>query len=900
MAKKIQKGKLITELVKGSLDYTMNLIRNAFRMQFPDPEYESGNYRACYIEETFSDYVIVREYGKTELKVDEYYKVTYSKEGETYTFAPRDQWEVVELAYQPQTPSPALPQMGEHNLEKGAKRKAKRFEETIANSIQLVESEEEEKNPDGPWRIRAVGITANIINGNGRRYPAKVLEGAVKELKSHLHESNGQGRMKSLTGESDHPADKGNRRSLLSEIVFNWERVEFDGQQVLLEGNLLGTSAGKDIHAQMRGGVIPGISQRGYGESKKMKEKDVEIEEITQLIITGYDGTAPNEQSDPYGSINYFETKSSEDDMNELLEQLKKLFAEHPELFSNGMTEAKLAEMNENALKKLDEAIRAKLNIGPEADIAKVLNETIEKARKFDEAEKKSTIEAAITEATKELPYGEVGNQDFVEAVREANPQDTAAVKSIVERQRKLFDKVFAGKKLEKMGFKGGTSLKVQPVLETETGVPEFARGAFLLTESIRKAELKIRRDLREPKSPNEAFTIMVLERFDAVYKQQLMAESRLIEEAEQTSDLNLPYSVSRAIIEEAFPDLVASGIFDVGVIATSPTKLFYEVFSGETGYGATITDEVVTGGEEDVWYALAHGRVTPDTVTVTSNPAGTTYVEGTDYIIDYAAGRIKFLTAGSIGANDVLVDYEYTNLRNGEMQPIQRGKITLTSKTIEAAADRLADQISKEAIVFSRSQLGYDAVGRTMANLVRQMRRKIDQGLLYWAFSAVKGVASNFTDTWTIGTTQDDYDTLVRLMGDAKVIVANRFYAPTFFLASNVIAEKLTNWKGFTAGQGFPDAVLRSTGFVGAVKGLPVFQSTEFPDSLIIAGNRELVAHRVFTPMAIFGPFPSYAGSGDTTRLVAADQYYAEEFNVTDSPVYEKGAFVPIEEAGS
>lgn len=793
--------------------------------------------------------------------------------------------------------------MGESSSQQSAvseskkQKKGKRIEETFSNVLQLAESSSEAK-ADGPWRIKAIGITADTINGNGRRYPAKVLSGAVRELKSHLHESAGQGRTISLTGESDHPADKGNRRPLLGEVVVNWDSVDFDGTHVLLEGNLLGTSKGKDIHAQMLGGVMPGISQRAYGEGKMVKENGVAVEEITQLLITGYDITAPNEQSDPNGSINYFESKSSqEDDMNELLEQLKKLFAEHPELFSNGMTEAKLAEMNDNALKKMDEAIRAKLNIGADADIAKALNETLEKARKFDEGEKAKGIDNAITEATKELPYGEEGNKMFVEAVREANPQDEKAVKTVVESQRKLFDKVYAGKKLQDMGFKPGTKIQgVQPVLEAETGVPEFARGAFEISESIRKVELKSRRDLRETKSPNEAFTKMVLERFDEVYKMQLIRESKMLEEAEQTSDLNLPYSVSRAIIEEAFPDLVAAGIFDVGVIQTSPTKLFYEVFSGETGYTATVTDEVVTGGAEDTWYALAHGRITPDSVTVTSNPAGTTYDEGTDYIIDYAAGRIKLLTAGSIDTNDVLVDYSYTNLRAGEMQPIQRGKLTLSSKTIEAAADRIADQISKEAIVFSRSQLGYDAVGRTMASLVRQLRRKIDQGLLYWAYSAVKGVASNSTSAWTVGTTQDDLDELVRLMGDAKVIVANRFYAPTFFLMSNVNAERLTNWKGFTA-TGFPDATLRSTGFVGGIKGLPVYQSTEFPDNLIITGNRELVAHRVFQPLAIFGPFPSYAGSGDTTRLVAADQYYAEEFNVTESPVYEKGAFVPIEE---
>jgi len=68
----------------------------------------------------------------------------------------------------------------------------------------------------------------------------------------------------------------------------------------------------------------------------------------------------------------------------------------------------------------------------------------------------------------------------------------------------------------------------------------------------------------------------------------------------------------------------------------------------------------------------------------------------------------------------------------------------------------------------------------------------------------------------------------------------------------------------------------------------------------LIIAGNRQLVMHRVFQPMLIKGPYPTYDVSGGTSKLIAADQYYTEEFNVTESPINEKGAFVPIEEAAS
>src|SRR5690349_20774819 len=126
--KKIQKGKPLEELVKGSLEYTMSLIGNAFRAQF-----NSATQPYCYVADTFADYVIVREYGDlSKLKNDEYYKVTYSKDGESYTFAPRDQWEVVELAYQPQTSTVA---------ENKKSKKRNRFEERVNVPVVLLEAE---------------------------------------------------------------------------------------------------------------------------------------------------------------------------------------------------------------------------------------------------------------------------------------------------------------------------------------------------------------------------------------------------------------------------------------------------------------------------------------------------------------------------------------------------------------------------------------------------------------------------------------------------------------------------------------------------------------------------------------------------------------------------------------
>lgn len=762
----------------------------------------------------------------------------------------------------------------------------KRFEERIDGQMVLEEAIEGK-----PRRVRfKEAMTAGVINGNKRRYPVPVLEAAVAELATHLHESAGQGRaIQVLLGEAEHPSDKPTRRSNLLETITRWDEVTFDGQNVSITGTILETSKGKDILTLMEGGVLPGASMRGYGNSKIVKEGGTKIEEITELHITGFDLVL----EPSFENVAEFIESIQEDDMDR--EEVLTLLQDNPEIFE-GITEAQVKKMGETQLKALEEKLREALGIDEKANIAETLKATTDKARKFDESEKQAVIDAAIDEVTQDLPFGEKLNKLFVEAVKGGEYADADAVKKFAESKRKEYSQLAAAGVLNGMGFNESRQRfeVLGDVLENETGTPAFARASFELMESIAKSEMRDRRDLNKPVTRSEHLAAKLLERFDKVYRQHLIQEARLFQEAELTTDLNLPYSVSRAIIAEAFPSLVAANIFDVDTMEQSPSRLYFEAHTAETGYAATATNEVVTGGAEEVWYSLDYGRVTPGTVTVTSNPAGTTYTENTDFVINYADGKIKFLTAGDIGANDVLVTYTYTAIRKGEMAPIERAKISLTYITVEAAADRLADQISREAVVFSRSQLGYDVVSATMASLIRQTQRKIDQGLLYMALAAVKSVASNSGGAWTTGNDETDYDDLVRLIGETKVIVANRFYTPTYILMSVTNSEDLSNWKGFKR-DGFPNAILNAAGFAGGVKGLPIFSSTEFPDDTIVVGNRQLVMYRVFQPMIVKGPFPTYDVSGGTSKLVAADQYYTEEFNVTESPVEEKGAYLTV-----
>jgi len=75
----------------------------------------------------------------------------------------------------------------------------------------------------------------------------------------------------------------------------------------------------------------------------------------------------------------------------------------------------------------------------------------------------------------------------------------------------------------------------------------------------------------------------------------------------------------------------------------------------------ASVSAESHTFGGTPATIQLAHSGVQGSSVVVTSNPAGTTYIQGTDYTVDTRTGLITRLTAGAIGITAaVLASYSY------------------------------------------------------------------------------------------------------------------------------------------------------------------------------------------------------------------------------------------------
>jgi hypothetical protein len=732
----------------------------------------------------------------------------------------------------------------------------KRLNERIDQALSLIE--ETDGATDGARRVTAIGLTANVVNANRRRYSRAVLERALSEI--NVMESVGQGRL-IATGEAEHPNDKGGRPALL-ETVVKWQAAQMQGDQVLLEGLILPTAKGRDILTLIEHGVPIGVSMRGYGRSKATKEAGETVQEVQELKITGWDLVA--EPSDPYARL--LESRQGETDMEE---QDKELLAKLEEARKQ---REDLERQNAETLKALSEAQAA------QAELAE---------RKRIEA-----VEAAIAEATKELKYGDALNKLFVEAVRAAKPAQAADVAGIVEAKRTEYDAIAAAGKMASMGK--GVEVK-GPVFEAQTGQPEYTRAAYHFTERLAERGYGRIRDLREAKTPAALFARRYLEQYDAAHKAQLLAESqRLLTEAEQVSDLNLPYSVMRSIVAEVAPELVALSVFDSGFADSSPTRIYYENYAAETGAQPTVTDEAVTADLGE-WVALAHARIQPGTVVVTNSGGGTTYSEYTDYLIDYANGRL-YTVATITDGQALKVDYTYDATRGGELSAIQRGKGQLSFQTIELAADRLAQQISDEAVTYARTQLGWDATTRTMNMIIREIRQMIDTGIMRLAIAQAH-ISGNSGGAWTAAT--DTVDALVQKIGVAKVAMQNKLYTPSAILLSMTNADRLSNWSAFAVSLNRADAS-QAPGALGPgdtglrVKGLPVFASTEMPDTKILVAHRELVQYRVLAskPMTMKGPYPSYHTDG---KLIAADQYYVEEYNATVALIADKGAFVTV-----
>jgi hypothetical protein len=111
-------------------------------------------------------------------------------------------------------------------------------------------------------------------NNNGRVYSKPLLEREVKRIAEAMTQRR-------LMGELDHPSHDSVKLSNVSHLITN---LDFNGNELVGECELLDTPSGKVAKALVEGGVMVGISSRGMGTLSEQADGSKHVNEDFRLV----------------------------------------------------------------------------------------------------------------------------------------------------------------------------------------------------------------------------------------------------------------------------------------------------------------------------------------------------------------------------------------------------------------------------------------------------------------------------------------------------------------------------------------------------------------------------------------------------------------------------------------
>jgi hypothetical protein len=133
------------------------------------------------------------------------------------------------------------------------------------------------ESADGTGKVRVRGEFARCDQAtqNGRVYSRSLFEREVGRMTKDLS-------ARKVFGELDHPTDGRTLLTRVSHVITGLE-VQEDGT-VIGEADILDTSRGQDLKALLKSGCSVGVSSRGTGSTKTLKDGKEEVQEDYRLM----------------------------------------------------------------------------------------------------------------------------------------------------------------------------------------------------------------------------------------------------------------------------------------------------------------------------------------------------------------------------------------------------------------------------------------------------------------------------------------------------------------------------------------------------------------------------------------------------------------------------------------
>ncbi len=166
----------------------------------------------------------------------------------------------------------------------------------------LSESEKKEMR-EGTMYLTGRIQTADVKNGNGRKYPYKVLKREMDNYNKVIKDNRG-------IGELDHPDDSViNLRNVSHMITDVW----WKGGDVMGKIKVLNTPSGRILKDLINSGVKIGISSRGLGSVREQMGESI-VEDDFQLICFDIvsEPSTPNAYVYPQNQATPFKMKMRE------------------------------------------------------------------------------------------------------------------------------------------------------------------------------------------------------------------------------------------------------------------------------------------------------------------------------------------------------------------------------------------------------------------------------------------------------------------------------------------------------------------------------------------------------------------------------------------------------------
>jgi len=141
----------------------------------------------------------------------------------------------------------------------------------IVENVQLIT---ERRNGVTVTKLRGTFGRCDEKNNNGRIYSKSLLEREVKKIAEAMTERR-------LLGELDHPSHDSVKLSNVSHLITD---LNFQGNELMGECELLNTPSGKVAQALVEGGVKVGISSRGMGTLSEQADGTKTVNEDYKLV----------------------------------------------------------------------------------------------------------------------------------------------------------------------------------------------------------------------------------------------------------------------------------------------------------------------------------------------------------------------------------------------------------------------------------------------------------------------------------------------------------------------------------------------------------------------------------------------------------------------------------------